>query len=150
MPDTEVKLDPQDPLPETDWRWRRSFVYALTLILCAFISYAITSLHYQQDAEAVYQIAVRLIYLVAMLATYYMVAPSAEQIVHLVQAARTLRAGVPFATRSKVENKETGHVVTTEVAAGSDAVAPPPPPPVEEEERDFAPSSSAPPPQRGK
>lgn len=131
-----VEIDVQDPLPEQDWTWRRTYTYGLTLITCGFLLYALISLHRLDAPDHIYVIAKLLIGVIAMMATYYMVAPSAEQIVHLIQAARTLRAGVPLSRKSTVQTPQ--RKIVAESSAGVDAE--PISPPADDEE-DVAPRS---------
>lgn len=129
-------VDVQDPLPEQDWTWRRTYTYALTLTSCIGVGYALHTLHDLRDANAVYGIAKWMLGIIAMLATYYMVAPSAEQIVKLIQAAKLLRAGV---TTTKTATAETAQGGRVEVA--TTAGIPIEPAPAVEEEADAAPRS---------
>lgn len=94
--DTPHKIDPQDPLPETNWFWRRVYTFALSLISVAFIWYGLESLNAMQQPQHVFSITRYMVGVHVLLITFYMLAPSAEQIVKLVQAAKLLRAGVPL------------------------------------------------------
>ncbi len=92
--DTPHKIDPQDPLPETNWFWRRVYTFALSLISVAFIWYGLESLNAMRQPQHVFSITRYMVGVHVLLITFYMLAPSAEQIVKLVQAAKLLRAGV--------------------------------------------------------
>lgn len=94
--DTPHKIDPQDPLPETNWFWRRVYTFALSLISVAFIWYGLESLNAMRQPQHVFSITRYMVGVHVLLITFYMLAPSAEQIVKLVQAAKLLRAGVPL------------------------------------------------------
>lgn len=94
-----VQLDVQDPLPETNWFWRRVYTFALSLISVSFIWYGLEALWGLHDAENIYRVTRYMIGVHVMLITYYMVAPSAEQIIKIIQSARIIRSGIPI-TRS--------------------------------------------------
>lgn len=99
-------VDVQDPLPEQDWTWRRTYTYALTLIACVGVGFALDAIRATGDIEALYGVAWWMLAIIAMLATYYMVAPSAEQIVRLIQAAKLMRAGVPITRTATIETPQ--------------------------------------------
>lgn len=122
--DTPHKIDPQDPLPETNWFWRRVYTFALSLISVAFIWYGLESLNAMRQPQHVFSITRYMVGVHVLLITFYMLAPSAEQIVKLVQAAKLLRAGVPLRQPVVVQQ--------------------PAPAPVAEDEADVAPSSRSP------
>lgn len=139
-----VRVDVQDPLPETSWLWRRIYVFTFSMISVAFILYGLESLHGLRDAEAVYRITRYMIAIHAMLILFYMVAPSAEQIVKLIQAARIIRSGVPVSRSAVVETPEEGRTEVSSTTGISghprDRDEPPAPSPAAAEE-DFAPRS---------
>lgn len=115
--------DPQDPLPEASWLWRRVFTFvALVLAFGVVIglSFAVNRIVGNivgridsMDARNVAQITVvalhviermfrMMFYTVLVVVTYYMVAPSAEQITKMIQTARLLRGGVTIASQARV------------------------------------------------
>lgn len=95
-----VELDMQDPLPESNFFWRRIYSY---LVTCALIGLLIFVVSKMQSPESLRIAALYLSVLLWFAVTYYMVAPSAEQIVRIIQAARTLRSGVDMAGREREE-----------------------------------------------
>ena len=119
--------DPQDPLPEANWFWRRVFVFValaasfgiligLGLATNRIVSNIVNRID-SMDAVNVAQITVvalhviqqmftLMFYTVIVIVTYYMVAPSAEQITKMLQTARLLKAGVQIASRAKVETPD--------------------------------------------
>lgn len=78
------------PLPESKFFYRRVFSYVLTVALLGLLGYIIYQL---ADPGALKSIAFWLIILLWWVATYYMVAPSAEQIARIIQSARMWRRG---------------------------------------------------------
>lgn len=118
-------VDIQDPLPEQDWTWRRAYTYALTLVACVGVGFALDAIRATGDIEALYGVARWMLAMIAMLATYYMVAPSAEQIVKLIQAAKLLKAGVPMTRSAVVETPQGGRAEVTTTAGTPDTSAAP-------------------------
>ena len=82
-------IDPQDPLPEPKFTYRRIFSYGVSLALLAILGLIVWRI---DDGDALRQLALYLCVLLFFVITYYMVAPSAEQIVKLIQSARVLVA----------------------------------------------------------
>jgi hypothetical protein len=137
------RVDVQDPLPETNWFWRRVYTFALSLISVAFIWYGIEALYDLRQPDALYRITRYMIGVHVLLITFYMLAPSAEQIVKLIQAARLLQSGVTMRRSASVETPQGGRTEVTTTAGDPEALAaenrsPERPERVEE---DFAPRS---------
>lgn len=122
-------VDPQDPLPESSWLWRRIFTFIFSLISVAFIWYGLEALWNLREAALIYSITRYMIGVLVMLITYYMVAPSAEQSIRLVQSAKLLRSGIPLLSR-----RDSTPPPDPEVPS-------PPPASPEPPEDDFAPRS---------
>ena len=156
---TRILSDPQDPLPEANWFWRRVFVFvALAAAFGILIGLGMATNRIvgnivnridSMDARNVAQITVvalnviqrmftLMFYTVIVIVTYYMVAPSAEQITKMLQTARLLKAGVQIASRAKVETNDRRE--ETQATIGQ------PPQPVVPEatsDEDYAPRSRA-------
>lgn len=138
-----ASVDVQDPLPETNWFWRRVYTFALSLISVAFIWYGIEALYDLRQPDAIYRVTRYMIGVHVLLITYYMLAPSAEQLVKLVQAAKLLQSGVSMRRSASVETPQGGHTEVETTAGRSDTPetqnrSPEPP---EGDEEDFAPRS---------
>lgn len=145
-------VDPQDPLPEASWVWRRVFSFAiaaavlLVLAGCGYVAYrivgGIVGKIDTMDARNTAQIAVAALHTIEqmfrlmfwaliVIVTYYMVAPSAEQITKMIQTAGLLKSGVKFASTTATKESPTGETTTaTAASAGQDPIPPVPPPPV--------------------
>lgn len=78
-------IDQQDPLPEPSWLWRRWYTFLVTFAILGLIALAVILM----PAEQLRWVCLALIALVVLLATYYLIAPSAEHIVSTVQAWRS-------------------------------------------------------------
>lgn len=72
-------------LPESDFKWRRIFSYVLSVALLALVGVAVYQI---TDSENLRDTAFWLMVLLWWVITYYMVAPSAEQIARIIQSAR--------------------------------------------------------------
>lgn len=158
--------DPQDPLPEANWLWRRVFVFlALGLAFGILIGLGLATNRIvgnivgridAMDAKSVAQITVvalhviqamfkMMFWTVVIVVTYYMVAPSAEQITKMLQTARLLKSGVQIASRAKVETPERREETQATIGVPPQPVVPPavadtPEPEVtSESEIDYAP-----------
>lgn len=167
-PVSRILTDPQDPLPEANWLWRRVFTFAclaaafliavgLSIALNRIVGNIVGRLD-TMDARNVAQITVVAInailrmftlmfYVVIIISTYYFIAPSAEQITKMIQTARLLRDGVQIASRAKAETPE-GRREETQATIGRppQPVVPPATPAPEvasDDEEDFAPRSRA-------
>lgn len=95
-----AEIDPQDPLPEPTWLWRRLYVYAVTIVILALVWIGVhklaevASLEPREGIIALLRVIQWLIAALICVITYYLVAPSAEQIVKMIQAARLQRTKV--------------------------------------------------------
>lgn len=139
-----AQVDVQDPLPETDWFWRRLFTFLFTLVSAAFVWYGFEALWGLQDVASIYRVTRYMIGVHVMLITYYMVAPSAEQIIKIIQSAKIIRAGIPITRSVAAETPQGGRVEAKTVAGAPEASSPlqpaPAPAPAADEE-DYAPRS---------
>ncbi len=73
--------DLQDPLPESQWKFRRAFTYAVTIICLLLVGWIV---HKLASGEHLAGVAYSLIGLCALLATYYLIAPSAETLAKII------------------------------------------------------------------
>ena len=143
-PAPQTTVDIQDPLPEANWLWRRVLSYALCLAFLGMmvgfgwamfkIVNSVTGKIDNMNAQAVVQITLAalgtveqmfrlMFWALLVVVTYYMVAPSAEQITKMLQTAGLLKAGVQIAQRS-VETPDRREVAAT-VGQPPQAAAPP-------------------------
>ena len=100
-------VDVQDPLPESNWTWRRVFVFVVMLILLFFVWGAVDRLGKVAVLEpargipALVSVTKSILFLALVLATYYLLAPSAEQLTRLVKTASLLKGGVSVGGKQK-------------------------------------------------
>lgn len=135
-----AQVDVQDPLPETNWFWRRVYTFVLSLVSIGMVWYGLVALHSMNQPDAIYRVTRYMIGVHVLLVTYYMVAPSAEQIVKIVQAAKLLRAGVPITRRATVSTAQ-GQRTEVETTAGYPEEPERAPAASQADEEDFAPRS---------
>lgn len=76
--------DAQDPLPESKWTWRRLLVFGVTVACLLLIAACVDRVLAKDLPGVIYA----LLGMIGLLATYYLIAPSAEHIVSTVQAWR--------------------------------------------------------------
>jgi hypothetical protein len=138
-----ANVDVQDPLPETNWFWRRVYTFVLSLVSIGMVWYGLVALHSMNQPESIYEITRYMIGVHVLLITYYMVAPSAEQIIKIVQASKMLRSGVPVTRRATVSTPEGTRTEVETTAGHSDqpTTSETYPEPPADEERDYAPRS---------
>ncbi len=133
-PTPPVLVDMQDPLPESNWLWRRVLTFMAMVVIFALMSGLAYAVHRivggvigridNMSPQAVASITVRALAVIEkmfgwmywsllVVVTYYMVAPSAEQIAKMIGAVSLLKNGVGTATRTVVDERKG----TTEVAS---------------------------------
>lgn len=129
--------DAQDPLPESNWLWRRVLTFlaiVVIFLLMAGLAYAVHRIVggvigriENMSADAVREITVRALgviekmfgwmyWALLVVVTYYMVAPSAEQIAKMIGAVSLLKGGVKTASRTLIDTDR--GVVERSTAAG--------------------------------
>lgn len=87
-----MTADPQDPLPEPSFLYRRVFSYGTAISLIGLIAFVVWRI---EGDEQLREIALYLCLLLFMVVTYYMVAPSAEHVVKMVQLGKLWRSSPP-------------------------------------------------------
>ena len=143
--ETVNKIDLQDPLPESNWFWRRVLTFLAMLIVFGVmigLGYAVHRIVGgviakidEMSAEAVARITVvalgvieqmfgQMYWALLVIVTYYMVAPSAEQITKIMKTASLLQGGVKMASR--VTSQDFGREVETTTTAGKPTTPPAP------------------------
>ncbi|WP_122464698.1 hypothetical protein [Brevundimonas lutea] len=78
-------------LPEAQWLWRRLIVWTISLGLTALLARVVE----RAPAAAAVPIAEGLMKLLGLVLILYLVAPSAQQLVELITAARLRLGGGP-------------------------------------------------------
>lgn len=111
----KIKLDPQDPLPESNWLYRRWFNFGTQAVLLLILA----------GASVLHEAAIAAWIVVAIICNgiFYTVAPSGEQVAKMLASVSAMKAGVNFATRQEVDaNAGTASSVSTAGQAGGPEV----------------------------
>lgn len=129
-PPTVVKVDPQDPLPESNWLYRRLlqatgvFLFFLFMLM-TLIMIGRLGINAQQPAiKGLVALGIALIVWRAIGDMLYLIAPSAEQITKWFATVSAWKGGVSFFSRSTAAAPD-GSTATTTSSTSS-----PPSPPV--------------------
>jgi hypothetical protein len=150
--------DPQDPLPESNWKYRRIFVFSAGICYVVGVGvivgllYSIAKATLAEGArdpattratvEALYSIAWWLVMLALVDRVLYMIAPSAEQATKMLATVSAWKGGVSTTSLARSSTPGGGSAEAS-VTAGPAVVAPLPIAPPEPEV-DAAPTSAAP------
>lgn len=118
--------DAQDPLPESNWLWRRVLTFLAIIVIFAIMAGLGYAVHRivggvigridNMTANEVAAITIKALgviermfgwmyWALLVVVTYYMVAPSAEQIAKMISAVSLLKGGVKTASRSFVDER---------------------------------------------
>lgn len=136
-----VTVDPQDPLPESNWVFRRWFVFGGEIVRLAMLAWILTivgQVALSDGGAAVdklYRLAKWLILLSLVDRVLYLIAPSAEQATKMFATVAAWRSGISTSTRSEVStpNVTASASTTTGPAMGgvdpAQPIAPAPPQP---------------------
>lgn len=84
--------DLQDPLPEAKWTWRRVFVWFVNLTTALAVGWIIWKL--EGHPRELLHLSFALLARMVVNDILYLVAPSADHIVRMVQEAKVRRAGI--------------------------------------------------------
>lgn len=121
-------VDSQDPLPESQWFWRRVFVFVVTAVQLAGVSVLIDLIAGSGSAnqtDAYVEITRYVLLLTWFVYTYYLVAPSAEHVTRMWQTANVLRSGVGISSRKSATGADGSTAsAQTVVGVGSDTGEP--------------------------
>jgi len=96
-PAPTVTVDPQNPLPEPSFFWRRVIACAVTAFACTLAWITAGHLFALGDAERLYSLTKLVIIGAGLVLTYYFVAPSAAELTSMIQTAKLQRHAVEAA-----------------------------------------------------
>ena len=105
-------VDVQDPLPESNFFYRRVFSYLITVSITGLLAFVVWRI---DGADELRQVALYLCLLLFVVVTYYMIAPSAEQVVKMLQTAKMFTHGVTTRVESRAEGPRGSARSTTTV-----------------------------------
>ena len=78
-------MNGQDPLPEGQWFFRRVYTWSLTAILLGMLGFIV----WRMPPALLQLVSLWLIGLIALVVTYYLLAPSAPELARLIGELRT-------------------------------------------------------------
>jgi hypothetical protein len=117
-------VDAQDPLPESNWFYRRVFLFGLTIaavIGCVWVIWPLRVLAYQGNRDAIMGVIDLPFYLLGVIVIntiFYTVAPSGEQVAKMFNLASLLSRGASWMTTSAAAAPGGGQVTVTTRAVG--------------------------------
>lgn len=126
-----VTVDPQDPLPESNWFWRRVFIFLLTATIMLGVFWYVDTL--ATAALLLNETAIKglisllkfALWLVAGLITLYLIAPSAEQAGKWIATVAAWRSGVTTTSTSSASSPAGSASATTTATPTAPATTPP-------------------------
>lgn len=123
---TKVSVDPQNPLPESNWGYRRAMVFVglgIFSAMLAVIIWQISKLGANNPLSAINALTYIAYCLIALLALdrgLYLVAPSAEQFANWMQTVSAWKSGISFQSKSTAETAQ-GRVTSEQMSGKADA-----------------------------
>lgn len=87
-----MTIDAQDPLPEQSFFYRRLFSYVMAISLIGLIAFVVWRI---DGSDQLREVALYLCTLLFVVVTYYMIAPSAEHVVKMIQLGKLWRSSPP-------------------------------------------------------
>ena len=116
-----VTADPQDPLPESKWIWRRILTFFWSSFAAMVISAAVRIIARlgerapEAAIDGLVAIVTAVLIFSGVVVMLYLVAPSAEQLGKIGQMISAMKAGVTFRTRARAVTSE-GSAETSTIA----------------------------------
>jgi hypothetical protein len=99
-PAAAVTIDPQNPLPEASFFWRRVIAMLVTGFACALAWWTAEWLYDLKAAGSLLELTKLVIYGAGLVLTYYFIAPSANELTSLVQSAGIIRKSLDVAANA--------------------------------------------------
>lgn len=126
-------LDPQDPLPESNWKWRRIFIFAASVLEAIALGFVLWMLYrlatltlgddhqdnqtVRNSIEALYNLGFWLIILCLADRVLYLIAPSAEQATKMLATVSAWKANISTTSIARSSGPD-GTVAEASTAAG--------------------------------
>lgn len=106
-PAPPVTIDPQNPLPEPSFFWRRVIACSVAAFALVMAWWTAGRLYELQDAQRLYDLTRLVLMGAGLILTYYFVAPSAAELTSMIQTARLQRQAVTAAATAaeSVQNR---------------------------------------------
>jgi hypothetical protein len=96
-PAAPVTIDPQNPLPEPSFFWRRWIAILICANALVFAWFAAAWLVGGEQWAQLYGLTKLLIYFAALVLTYYFIAPSASELTNMIQSAGLMKKSLDVA-----------------------------------------------------
>lgn len=129
--------DPQDPLPESNWLWRRAFIFLITIALLAGVWFKVDDLSVValiQNETAIKGLITILkwaLSLIGVMVLLYLVAPSAEQVAKMLATLSAWKSGISTLSTSRAVAPD-GSMAEATTSAGRNAAPAPAPAPADD------------------
>jgi hypothetical protein len=107
-PAATVTLDPQNPLPEASFLWRRILTFLVSIVLLALDFYLAVKIHDLRNSDDLLTFAKWNIVLNGLILTYYFVAPSASELTNMIQTASIFKHSLTVAAKQPQNGPESG------------------------------------------
>jgi hypothetical protein len=96
-PAAAITLDPQNPLPEPSFFWRRWIAIFICVNALVFAWFAAAWLTGGEQWDQLYGLTKLMIYFAALVLTYYFIAPSATELTNMIQSAGLIKKSLDVA-----------------------------------------------------
>lgn len=96
-PAAAVTIDPQNPLPEPSFMWRRWLAYLVVIVTLALTWHAAEALHDLGASEHLLTLSKWSIGFASLIATFYYVAPSAAELATIIQSSKITQGAMALA-----------------------------------------------------
>lgn len=96
-PAAPVTIDPQNPLPEPSFFWRRWIAILICANALVFAWFAAAWLVGGEQWNQLYGLTKLLIYFAGVVLTYYFIAPSATELTNMIQSAGLMKKSLDVA-----------------------------------------------------
>jgi len=97
-PPQQVTIDPQNPLPEPNFFWRRLIAIFVCVTGMGLTWHNLEALHDLKDPHDLLALAKWTLAFTALVLTYYFVAPSASELTNMIQSAKIIRGSMLMAS----------------------------------------------------
>lgn len=101
-----VTIDPQNPLPESSWFWRRVITIAITIASGAALWHVLEALHDLGSADGLLELGKWILCFCGLVLTYYFVGPSAAELTNMIQTASIMKRSIGLATTTAQNNPD--------------------------------------------
>lgn len=102
-PAAAVTMDPQNPLPEGSFMWRRVFAAAISANALVFVWFAAAWLVGGQQWDHLYGLTKLMIFGAGLILTYYFVAPSASELTNMIATASIMKHSLTTAAETAIK-----------------------------------------------